>query len=158
SPERWQRIVDLALTLGTRLPPQPDAAALNAFLLARRAADPVRFPDLSLSVIKLLGEGEDAVSVPGKDFGGHFGLAATEYAHPTARTALYPYLASLRCLRRALASQSAPYSAEQLTALATHCTQQEDAAQKVERLLRKSAAACFFADRIGAQFDGLITG
>src|SRR5262249_48118883 len=78
SAERWQRIVDLALTLGPRLPPQPDAAALNAFLLARRAADPVRFPDLSLSVIKLLGKGEYAVSVPGKDVGGHFGLAVSE--------------------------------------------------------------------------------
>jgi exoribonuclease-2 len=51
-----------------------------------------------------------------------------------------------------------PYTREALTALATHCTQMEDAAQKVERLLRKAAAACLLANRIGEEFDGIVTG
>jgi exoribonuclease-2 len=158
SPERWQRIVDLAQSLETRLPAEPDAAALNAFLLARRAADPTRFPDLSLSVIKLLGKGEYAVSLPGQAVTGHFGLAVSEYTHSTAPNRRYPDLITQRLLKSALAGNPSPYATDRLTSLATHCTQQEDGAQKVERLLRKAAAACYFADRIGAEFDGLVTG
>jgi VacB/RNase II family 3'-5' exoribonuclease len=158
SPERWQRIVDLAESLGADLPAEPDAPALNRFLLARRAADPARFPDLSLAVIKLMGRGEYAVSVPGQAVTGHFGLAVREYAHSTAPNRRYPDLITQRLLKAALAGAASPYPPEQLATLATHCTAQEDAAQKVERLLRKAAAACYFADRIGDEFDGIITG
>jgi ribonuclease R len=158
SPERWQRIVDMAKTLGANLPAEPDAAALNAFLLARRAADPLRFPDLSLAVIKLLGNGEYTVSLPGQASAGHFGLAVSEYTHSTAPNRRYPDLVTQRLLMAGLAGGPSPYTPDQLTALAAHCTRQEDAAQKVERLVRKSTAACFLADRIGAEFDGLVTG
>lgn len=158
SPERWQRIVALAESLGTDLPPEPDARALNAFLLARRSADPTRFPDLSLAVIKLLGRGEYAVTLPGQAADGHFGLAVGQYSHSTAPNRRYPDLITQRLLKAAVADAAPPYAPEQLMELASHCTEQEDAAQKVERLLRKSAAACFLADRIGAEFDGLITG
>ena len=54
-PRRWDRIVALAAQHGTRLPATPDGRALEAFLHERRAADPLRFPDLSLAVVKLLG-------------------------------------------------------------------------------------------------------
>src|SRR6185369_5421213 len=103
SPERWQRIVDLALSLGTSLPATPDAAALNAFLITRRAADPLRFPDLSLAVIKLLGKGEYAVSLPGQEVTGHFGLAVHEYTHSTAPNRRYPDLVTQRLIKAALA-------------------------------------------------------
>jgi len=158
SPERWQRIVDLALSLGTSLPATPDAAALNAFLITRRAADPLRFPDLSLAVIKLLGKGEYAVSLPGQEVTGHFGLAVHEYTHSTAPNRRYPDLVTQRLIKAALAGSGSPYTNEQLVTLAAHCTNQEDAAQKVERLLRKSAAACLLSDRIGMELDGLVTG
>jgi VacB/RNase II family 3'-5' exoribonuclease len=158
SPERWQRIVDLAESLGDKLPAEPDAPALNAFLLERRTADPTRFSDLSLAVIKLLGRGEYAVSLPGQAITGHFGLAVSEYAHSTAPNRRYPDLVTQRLLKAALAGAPSPYTPERLAALATHCTEQEDGAQKVERLLRKAAAACYLADRIGDEFDGLVTG
>jgi exoribonuclease-2 len=158
SPERWPRIVELARALGTVLSGAPDAKALHDFLLARRAADPERFPDLSLSVIKLLGKGEYAVGAPGEAVTGHFGLAVREYTHSTAPNRRYPDLVTQRLLKAALEGREAPYTVAQLTELARHCTQQEDAAQKVERQLRKSAAACMLADRVGAEFDGLVTG
>ena len=158
SPERWQKIVELAAALGSTLPGEPDAASLNAFLLARRAADPLRFSDLSLAVIKLMGRGEYVVSQPGQAVIGHFGLAVGEYTHSTAPNRRYPDLVTQRLIMAAFAGQPAPYTLDQLGLLAAHCTQQENAAQKVERRLRKSAAACLLAGRIGEQFDGLVTG
>jgi len=158
SPERWPRIVDLARSLGAELPATPDVAALHDFLLARRAADPEHFPDLSLAVIKLLGKGEYDVAAPGQPVTGHFGLAVREYTHSTAPNRRYPDLITQRLLKAALAGSPPPYPLERLTELAARCSRQEDAAQKVERQLRKSAAACLLASRVGAEFDGLVTG
>jgi len=158
SPERWQRIVELAGRYGESLPPEPDARALNQFLLKRREADPVRFPDLSLAIIKLLGRGEYVASVPGEETPGHFGLAVSQYTHSTAPNRRYPDLIAQRLLSAALTGGDLPYRPDQLRALAIHCTKKEDDAQKVERLTRKSAAACLLADRIGDVFDGIVTG
>jgi exoribonuclease-2 len=158
SPERWPRIVEIAQQLGERLPAEPDAKALHDFLLKRRAADPLRFPDLSLAIIKLMGRGEYVASFPGQEVTGHFGLAVSEYTHSTAPNRRYPDLITQRLIKAALAGGSAPYARDQLQALATNCTLKEDAAQKVERLLRKAAAACLLSDRIGEEFDGIVTG
>jgi exoribonuclease-2 len=158
APERWPRIVELAKSLGEDLPATADAAALHAFLVRRRAADPQRFPDLSLSVVKLLGRGEYVASVPGQDVSGHFGLAVSDYTHSTAPNRRYPDLITQRLLRAALAGGAVPYARDQLEALAAHCTLKQDAAQKVERLMRKAAAACLLASRIGQEFEGMVTG
>jgi exoribonuclease-2 len=158
SPERWQRIVALAADLGERLPGDPDAPALNAFLLKRRAADPLRFPDLSLTIIKLLGRGEYLATFPGQGVVGHFGLAVSEYTHSTAPNRRYPDLITQRLVRAALVGATIPYPHEDLAALATQCTLMEDGAQKVERLVRKAAAACILSRRIGQEFKGIVTG
>ncbi len=158
TPERWPRIVEIAQELGERLPVQPDPRALNQFLLRRQAADPLRFHDLSLSIIKLLGRGEYVASFPGQSVLGHFGLAVTEYTHSTAPNRRYPDLVTQRLLRAALASAAVPYRPDQLQALALHCTEKEDAAQKVERIVHKSAAACLLSNRIGEIFEGIVTG
>jgi exoribonuclease R len=158
SPERWQRIVALARDFGDPLPGEPDAPALNAFLMKRRAADPMRFPDLSLTIIKLLGRGEYAASFPGQAVSGHFGLAVSEYTHSTAPNRRYPDLVTQRLVCAALAGAPAPYGREEMSALAGECTQKEDSAQKVERTVRKAAAACLLTSRIGQEFDGLVTG
>jgi len=158
SPERWQRIVELAGRFGDSLPKQPDARALNQFLIARREADPLRFPDLSLSIIKLLGRGEYVASVPGEEVPGHFGLAVSQYTHSTAPNRRYPDLITQRLLHAAFRGERTPYSPDQLRGLADHCTKKEDDAQKVERLTRKSAAACLLANRISEVFDGIVTG
>ena len=158
SPERWERIVELASRLGTRLPPAPSAPALEAFLAARRRADPLRFPDLSLSVVKLLGKGEYVMELPGESAGGHFGLAVKNYSHSTAPNRRFPDLLTQRLLKAALAGRSVPYDRDSLSRLAQHSTDQEDNAAKVERQVEKSAAAMLLERRIGEQFDAIVTG
>jgi VacB/RNase II family 3'-5' exoribonuclease len=157
-PERWDRIVELAAGLGGRLPPQPDARALEDFLGRRREADPLRFPDLSLSVVKLLGSGEYVVELPGQVVDGHFGLAVRNYTHSTAPNRRFPDLVTQRLLKAAMADRPAPYAVDGLDGLARHCTLQEDNAGKVERQVRKSAAALLLARRIGQRFDAIVTG
>ena len=158
SPERWERIVELAASLGEALPPAPDAAALEAFLARRRRADPLRFPDLSLSVIKLLGAGEYALELPGDRTEGHFGLAVRDYTHSTAPNRRFPDVITQRLLKAALDGRSPPYGNDALATLARHCTEQEGNATKVERRVLKSAAALLLQGRVGQRFEGIVTG
>ena len=158
SPERWARIAILAATFDERLPPEPDAPALAQFLARRQKSDPVRFPDLSLSVVKLLGRGEYVLEIPGHSTEGHFGLAVKDYTHSTAPNRRFPDLITQRLLKAAIAGEPAPYGHEELLSLARHCTEQEDHATKVERQVRKSAAALLLESRIGANFDAIVTG
>lgn len=157
-PERWDKIVAIAAGLGETLPTQPSALALDAFLAKRRAAAPDKFPELSLSVVKLLGSGEYTMTRPGLAHPGHFGLAVNDYTHSTAPNRRYPDLITHRLLKAALAGAPPPFSDAELTELAAHCTEQEDNAAKVERQVRKSAAAVLLAPRIGETFNGIVTG
>jgi exoribonuclease-2 len=158
TPERWDRIVELAQQSGGRLPGSPDAAALNEFLEKRRKADPLRFPDLSLSVVKLLGRGEYMAELPGRKAPAHFGLAVRDYTHSTAPNRRFPDLITQRVLKAALAGDRSPYPDDELVALAAHCTAQEDNATKVERQVQKSAAALLLAPLVGKTFEGIVTG
>jgi exoribonuclease-2 len=157
-PKRWDRIIELAAERGSTLPEEPDAKALEKFLVSAKAADPLRYPDLSLSVIKLLGAGEYVVELPGGNVAGHFGLAVKDYAHSTAPNRRYPDLITQRLLKAAASGRSRPYENDELEALAKHCTEAEDAAKKVERQVAKSAAAILLESRIGEQFDAIVTG
>ncbi len=158
SPERWVRIAEVAAERGWRLPPDPDSRALEQFLAAERRRDPLRFPDLSLVIVKLMGRGEYVVERPGGPVIGHFGLAVRDYSHSTAPNRRYPDLITGRLLKAALAGEKAPYSDTELEFLANRCTSQEDAANKVERRLRKSEAAMLLEGHIGEVFDGVVTG
>ncbi|MBI5932147.1 MAG: RNB domain-containing ribonuclease [Chloroflexi bacterium] len=158
TPKRWERIVEIAADYKYSLPPDPDSKALEAFLSKQKDADPLRFPDLSLAVIKLLGNGEYVAELPNGDAPGHFGLAVKDYSHSTAPNRRYPDLLTQRLLKAALNGEPAPYSKDQLDELATHCTEAEDAANKVERRVEKSAAALLLESKIGQQFDAIVTG
>ena len=158
SPERWPRIVDLAAQSGGSLPESPDARALEAFLVQQRASRPEEFADLSLSVIKLLGRGEYVAETATGAADGHFALAVTNYTHSTAPNRRFPDLVTQRLLKAAVAGSPTPYPIGELTTLAAHCTKQEDAANKVERLVRKAAAALWMSSRIGDEFDAIVTG
>ncbi|BCA53842.1 ribonuclease II [Nitrospira sp. KM1] len=158
SPERWERIMEMAARWGERLPPEPDARALEAFLTKRRQADPVRFPDLSLAVVKLIGRGEYVLDESCDGAPEHFGLAVKGYTHSTAPNRRYPDLVTQRLIKSALAPTSPPYRIDELRYLAAHCTEKEDDAERVERQLRKSAAALLLGSQIGHQFDAIVTG
>lgn len=157
-PKRWERIVEIANNHGVKLPSMPDSKALEEFLVKEKASDPLRFPDLSLAVIKLLGAGEYIAELPEVNTGGHFGLAVKDYAHSTAPNRRFPDLVTQRLLKAALVGEAVPYQKEELDLLAMHCTETEDAANKVERLVEKSAAALLLESRIGEQFDSITTG
>jgi exoribonuclease-2 len=158
TPKRWDRIQAIAAQFDTKLPDAPDPRALSEFLDQRRAADPDHFPDLSLSIVKLLGPGEYSVEPPGTEQTGHFGLAVHDYTHSTAPNRRYADLVTQRLLKAATAGAKPPYQQSELSSIAAHCTEREDAARKVERLMRKVAAACLLHSRIGDVFDGIVTG
>lgn len=158
TPKRWDRIVAVAAERGEKLPAEPDAGALEGFLNRQRARDPLRFPDLSLVIVKLLGAGEYVVEHPGQAPIGHFGLALRDYTHSTAPNRRYPDVITQRLLKAAISGAPPPYAVAELEALARHCTEQENQANKVERQVRKSAAALLLESRIGDRFDALVTG
>jgi exoribonuclease-2 len=158
SPKRWGRIMEIAEQHNFKLPLEPDSKILAAFLTAQKASDPLRFPDLSLSVIKLLGPGEYVVEDPKEAAPGHFGLAVKDYMHSTAPNRRFPDLITHRILKAAMDGMPAPYSRSELGDLARHCTEKEDDANKVERLVAKSAAALLLTSRIGDKFEAICTG
>jgi VacB/RNase II family 3'-5' exoribonuclease len=158
TPARWDRIVGLAASMGSRLPADPDAASLEGFLQQQHKANPDHFADLSLAVIKLLGRGEYVLKAPGDTAPGHFGLAVNDYSHSTAPNRRYPDLLTQRLLKAAISGAACPYSNEELSSLATHCTEKEDDANRVERFVKKCAAATMLQSRIGEVFEAVISG
>jgi VacB/RNase II family 3'-5' exoribonuclease len=160
APRRWPRLVELAKQHGDSLPDAPSSLSLAEFLRRRRAAEPDAFPDLSLSVVKLLGAGEYAVERPWEPDGeeGHFGLAVDDYSHTTAPNRRYTDLVMQRLVKATLAGAAAPYTADELDEIAKRCTLMESAARKVERTMRKVVAATLLERRVGEQFDAIVTG
>ena len=158
TPERWDRIVSLAASLGSHLPVQPDMKSLQQFLDTQRQDNPAHFADTSLAVVKLLGRGEYMARSPGDMTPGHFALAVNAYSHSTAPNRRFPDLITQRLVKAVLSRTAPPYSKEELNALAAHCTEREDAANKVERFVKKCAAAVLLRTRIGEVFNGVVSG
>jgi VacB/RNase II family 3'-5' exoribonuclease len=158
-PERWQRIVEIAASYKWKLPDEPNSKALADFLAARRRADAVHFPDLSLSIVKLIGAGDYTVVAPGDaNENGHFGLAVNDYTHSTAPNRRYADLVTQRLVKASIKERSAPYSIGELEQIAARCNERQTAARKVERRMRKTIAAEVLSRRVGEIFDAIITG
>jgi exoribonuclease-2 len=158
APERWPRIVELAESLGEELPPEPDPRALSDFMSKRREADPAGYAELSLVVLKMMGPGDYMVEAPGLEQEGHFGLAVHDYTHSTAPNRRFPDLVTQRCLKSAAAGAPSPYTREELEQIAERCNLMESAARKVERRMRKVAAAAMLSAHVGETFDAVVTG
>jgi VacB/RNase II family 3'-5' exoribonuclease len=157
-PKRWDRMVEVAQRLGTTLPAEPDSKALNDFLLAQKQKDPDHFPDLSLTMIKLMGPGEYVLVKRDDPSPGHFGLAVQDYTHSTAPNRRFPDVVTQRLMKALLLKTAPPYSVDELNAIATHCTLMEDNARKVERDIQKRIAAVVLHPRIGQSFPAIVTG
>jgi VacB/RNase II family 3'-5' exoribonuclease len=157
-PKYWDEIVQTAALYHERLPREPDSKALSLFLLKRKEADPERFPDLSLTIVKLLGPGEYMTLEPGEPPTGHFGLAVTDYTHGTAPNRRYVDLVNQRLIKSVLDKEKSPYTPKELLDLAMWLSDREKGSKKVERFMRKAAAAVLLKDRIGETFDALVTG
>lgn len=157
-PQRWDGIRRVADEFGFKLPENPDQPSLASFLDKRRAADPLHFPDLSLSIVKLIGSGQYVVERQGEDSGGHFGLAVRDYAHSTAPNRRFTDIVVQRLVKAVISNQPQPYSNEELDAIAQHCNEQEKAARKVERKMRKIVAATVMQRHVGENFEAIVTG
>jgi exoribonuclease R len=158
TPDNWPRIVEIAEELHDTLPTEPDVRALSDFLERQRKANPDNFADLSLAVVKLLGPGNYVVQESGKHDEGHFGLAVHRYTHSTAPNRRYADLITQRLLKASIAGNRVPYSVDELKKIAEHCNERESAARKVERKMRKVAAAVLLGDRVGDEFKAIVTG
>jgi VacB/RNase II family 3'-5' exoribonuclease len=157
-PERWPRIVEIAARFGESLPKHADSLALSTFMSRRRAADPARYAELSLSILKLMGAGDYLVETPDADQDGHFGLALEDYTHSTAPNRRYADLVTQRSVKSQLAGAPAPYTEEELRAVAARCNVMESASRGVERRMRKAATALLVGERVGEVFEGIVTG
>ena len=158
TPERWDRIVELAARTGDTLPADPDSGALNRYLMKRRAVDPVHYADISLAVVKLMGPGEYVLERPTDTQTGHFALAVHDYTHSTAPNRRFADLVTQRLVKAALAGRPSPYGDAEMDDVARHCTEREDAERKVERAMNKRIAAVAVHDRIGEVFPAVVTG
>ena len=158
TPKRWDRMVEVAAGLGATLPAQPDSKALNDFLLAQKQKDPDHFPDLSLTMVKLMGPGEYVLVKPNEVSPGHFGLAVQDYTHSTAPNRRFPDVITQRLLKAWLAHGPQPYSEDDLNTIAARCTLMEDNARKVERDMQKRIAAVVLRPRSGQSFQAIVTG
>jgi VacB/RNase II family 3'-5' exoribonuclease len=158
-PKYWGAIVETAAAYGETLPAEPDSKALSEFLIRRKEADPTRFQDLSLTIVKLLGAGEYLPLYPGESPYGHFGLAVSDYTHGTAPNRRYVDLIIQRLIKAVLRREkNNPYSRRELIEQSMWLTDRERAAKKVERFMRKAGAAILLQHRIGESFDGFVTG
>ena len=104
--------MELAARMARSFPPDPDTGALNAFLRQRKSADPVHYPDFSLSVLKLMGQANTCLRARATPGEGHFGLAAHDYTHSTAPNRRFADLVTQRLVKAVLDKRPAPYSDE----------------------------------------------
>lgn len=156
-PKRWDRIVELADEGGEQLPLKPDIIALKAFLSKQQHQPPQYYGHLISSILKLLGKGEYVVE-DSKEPPFDFYDLNTRYAHMTAPNRRFSDLVLHRLLKHHLHGSDDHYSKDELEAIALHCTKKESDAMKVERTVRKSATAMIIKNRVGEQFDALVTG
>lgn len=156
-PARWDRIVELASRFNCTLPPEPNPRALSEFMWARKQAAPDQYRETSLAILKLMGRGKYSIKPEDGDNEGHFGLALEDYTHSTAPNRRYIDLVIQRILKGVLSGQTSAYTIGELAAIADHCTKRESEARKIDRKLKKAAAATLLMEHIGEVYQGIVT-
>ena len=150
---RWRR------RPGRQLPADAGLGALEQWLLAQKARDPPIASPTSRSASSSCSDAASTSSRPPNDpTPDHFGLAVDDYAHCTAPNRRFADLVTQRLVKAALTGRRTPYPHDALTAIAARCSEREDAANRVERQVRKAAAAMVLAASCGEVFDAVVTG
>lgn len=90
---------------------------------------------------------------------GHFGLALTSYCHFTSPIRRYSDLVVHRALIEAMKWENGnSHPAEKLASISEHISTTERRAMQAERDAMDRYTAAFLTDRVGAQFEGHISG
>lgn len=88
----------------------------------------------------------------------HYALATTQYCHFTSPIRRYPDLVVHRQLARLMRQGRAPADAQELEVLARHCSDCERRAEAATRELVKRRILAYLADRVGEEYDAVVTG
>ena len=93
---------------------------------------------------------------------GHFGLAAKYYCHFTSPIRRYPDLQIHRIIKEQLNNKLNNKRQDQLAHIveyaSTQSSERERAAELAERDVHDYYKACYMADKVGQQFDGVVSG
>jgi ribonuclease R len=87
----------------------------------------------------------------------HFGLASDAYTHFTSPIRRYPDLIVHRLLKKALANKETDVSEDELAKKADHLSQRERVAMEAEREILDRYRVRFMKDKIGEEFDGVVS-
>lgn len=116
-------------------------------------------PDAHLIQTVLLRSLSQAVYQPQNS--GHFGLAFKAYTHFTSPIRRYPDLLVHRAIRhllRELPREDYPYSDDRMTRFGEHCSTTERRADEATRDAVDWLKCEFMLDRVGDEFNGIISG
>jgi hypothetical protein len=108
--------------------------------------------------VKLIGRGEYVLDQSKDGAPENFGSTVKDCTHPTAPNRRFPDLITQRLTKATLSGGLLPYRPDQRKYLAGRCTEKKDDAERVERQLRKSAAALLLEPRIGERFGAIVIG
>jgi len=89
---------------------------------------------------------------------GHFGLASDGYTHFTSPIRRYPDLIVHRLLKRVLSKKEVKIPEEVLANKADHLSNRERVAMEAEREILGRYRVRFMKDKIGGEFEGIISG
>jgi ribonuclease R len=156
--EKLEAFAQLARTHGFELPERPSAAELNA-LLQKLAGKPQQ-KALNALLLRAMMQAQYS-----PDNIGHFGLAAPTYLHFTSPIRRYPDLMVHRLLKEHWARGGQPPRESEraeleafLAGVAAQCSDRERAAMKVERDIDAYYAAMYMQDKIGEEYEAVVSG
>ena len=154
--DRLQELLAFLQSLGLKL---SSAQRPKPKDFAKLLRETKKRPDASLVETVLLRSLARAEYAPGNI--GHFGLALPEYVHFTSPIRRYPDLLVHRAIKHALSGGKArgfAYQKPDMERLGAHCSATERRADEATRDATEWLKCEFMQDKIGQEFDAMITG